>query len=151
MDSYRRRCRKRSDKLKGHKRTYEQIEKSKRFGSEHHSAKKKEHYETFSTQRQAFRKICKIQGWIYEEFKEIYSDFEKEYFYFYNPNEENKPLKCRKRKTKSEDFYSENPVRRSCFKSWCLNNNFSLDDFNEHDTGLKSNSGHSLFFYIRKK
>lgn len=47
----------------------------KKMGANNPSSKPKEYYETHSTQRGHFKTSCKRQGWNFEDFEEIFSDW----------------------------------------------------------------------------
>ncbi|MGL5711393.1 MAG: NUMOD3 domain-containing DNA-binding protein [Paraclostridium sp.] len=74
------------------------VKKGKKMGSENPFAKPKEHYETKLISRTEFKRRCKVQGWIFEDFSEIiggFKDYRKDgkiykkklYNYFYKNKE----------------------------------------------------------------
>lgn len=63
----------------------------KRVKDKNPNSKPMEHYEVSSSTRTNFKKICKVQGWNFEDFQEVFAEWyyktpkirERKYNYFY--------------------------------------------------------------------
>lgn len=120
-------------------------------GQEHHNSKPMEYYKNKSTERSKFKRTCKNNNWDFKHFKEIDSGEKrgsaKKYYYIY-VGENNKDYGVQ---NNEKEYYSINPTRRADFKRACNKHNWNFDEFEEINSGEKTQRVYKYYYIpIRK-
>lgn len=127
-------------------------------GSDNHNSHPKEYYEKNPTDRATFKTACKNQGWVFDEFEEIYSNVKvpsghKKFYYIYHGESYQKQINYSNEIRKPKEYYATYPCQRTNFKRICESNNWEFYDFEEvvaEECMTKTGRKYKKFYYIHK-
>lgn len=118
-----------------------------------------EYYTINPVVRKDFKRICKNQGFNFEEFNEIFSGERdstkhKKFYYVYVGKNYKKEINYTHELHKPLEYYETHSTQRSNFINICKNNNWDVNDFNQIlDKTLLTSTGrkYNLYFYVQNK
>ncbi len=133
-------------------------------GEKSFRANPKEHYETYPTRRDKFKRTCERMGWEYLSFKETFSGEyyvdtnggkKRKYFYLFLGEGVSREVDWDSTINRPKEYYATNCRFRSDFKHLCDRSNWIFEDFEEIFSGeyyqfKTCNSKSKKYFYIYK-
>lgn len=141
------------------KETLQKYKDSAKRGANNHNSHSLSYYENNPTDRATFKTTCKNQGWVFEEFKELYSGMKiksghKKFYYIHMGENYKKEIDYTHELHKPFKYYETHSIQRSNFINICKNNNWDINDFNQIlDKTLLTSTGrkYNLYFYTQSK